>query len=54
PPGASHPKARAIGPTKALEARASVDDMLAHGSWSSHTVLDTFYHLSRQTANNFS
>ncbi|KAI7865960.1 hypothetical protein BDF14DRAFT_1819629 [Spinellus fusiger] len=54
PQGIPRPKARALGPTFALEVGASVDDILAHGSWRSSTVFDTFYCLSRRTANNFS
>ncbi|KAI8150390.1 hypothetical protein BJV82DRAFT_501968, partial [Fennellomyces sp. T-0311] len=53
PVGAQRPKARALGSTKAIEAGASLDDILTYGSWLSSSVFDTFYRLSRATATDF-
>jgi hypothetical protein len=30
-----------------------VDDVVAHGGWSSNAIFDTFYRLSRETSSNF-
>ncbi|KAI9004821.1 hypothetical protein CLU79DRAFT_41139 [Phycomyces nitens] len=54
PSGTACPKTRALGPTPALAAGASVDDILVHGSRAFSSVFDTFYRLSRQTISNFS
>jgi hypothetical protein len=51
--GGRTPKARALGPTLALASGASVDDILAQGSWASRQVFDSFYRLSRATQANF-
>ncbi|KAG2222343.1 hypothetical protein INT45_009816 [Circinella minor] len=53
PEYSARPKARALGSTAAIEAGASLDDVLVHGSWFSSSVFDTFYCLSRETATNF-
>ncbi|KAI9248021.1 hypothetical protein BDA99DRAFT_564985 [Phascolomyces articulosus] len=53
PEGVARPKARALGSTAAIEAGASLDDVLVHGSWFSSSVFDTFYRLSRETVTDF-
>ncbi|KAI8136518.1 hypothetical protein BJV82DRAFT_489032, partial [Fennellomyces sp. T-0311] len=53
PDGVRRPKARALGSTRAVEAGASINDVLTHGSWISSSVFDTFYRLSRATATDF-
>ncbi|KAI7847263.1 hypothetical protein BDC45DRAFT_452073 [Circinella umbellata] len=53
PQGIARPKARALGSTAAVEAGASLEDFMVHGSWMSSSVFDTFYHLSRETATDF-
>ena len=46
-------KTRALSSTRAIEASASIDDFLTHGSWISSLVFDTFYQLLCVTAMNF-
>ncbi|KAI8136898.1 hypothetical protein BJV82DRAFT_526214, partial [Fennellomyces sp. T-0311] len=46
-------KARALGSTRAVQAGACIDDVVAHGSWSSKAIFDAFYRLSRETRTNF-
>ncbi|KAL9550035.1 hypothetical protein MBANPS3_004928 [Mucor bainieri] len=46
-------RARAVGSTDSVLHGASVDDILAHGSWSSSSIFDNFYRLSRETLTNF-
>ncbi|KAF7732071.1 hypothetical protein EC973_006326 [Apophysomyces ossiformis] len=46
-------KARALGSSRAVRAGAGVDDVVTHGFWSSKTMFDTFYRLSRETQTNF-
>ncbi|KAL9536717.1 hypothetical protein MBANPS3_012424 [Mucor bainieri] len=46
-------RARAVGSTNSVLHGASVDDILAHGSWSSSSIFDNFYRLSRETLTNF-
>ncbi|KAG2227564.1 hypothetical protein INT45_002249 [Circinella minor] len=53
PPGTTRPKARALGSTAAVEAGASLEDVLVHGSWLSSSIFDTFYRLSRETVTDF-
>ncbi|KAI1298312.1 hypothetical protein EDD11_006811, partial [Mortierella claussenii] len=53
PPGAPRLKARAIGATRALMKGVSVEDVMVQGNWSSPAIVDSFYRMSRQTANNF-
>ncbi|KAI9466388.1 hypothetical protein BDB00DRAFT_777894, partial [Zychaea mexicana] len=53
PEGTARPKARALGSTAAVQAGASLDDVLIHGSWLSSSVFDTFYRISRETATDF-
>lgn len=53
PPGAPRLKARAIGATRALMKGVSVEDVMIQGNWSSPAIVDSFYRMSRQTANNF-
>ncbi|KAI8359228.1 hypothetical protein EDC96DRAFT_412762, partial [Choanephora cucurbitarum] len=46
-------RARAVGSTNSVMYGANIDDILAHGSWSSCCIFDNFYRLSRETATNF-
>ncbi|KAF9368956.1 hypothetical protein CPB97_004050 [Podila verticillata] len=53
PPGAPRLKAWAIGATHALMKGMSVEDIMIQGNWSSLVIVDSFYRMSCQTANNF-
>ncbi|KAI9466494.1 hypothetical protein BDB00DRAFT_751203, partial [Zychaea mexicana] len=54
PPGGRRIRARALGSTRAAWAGAVVDDIVAHGSWSSRQMFDLFYRISRETRSNLS
>ncbi|KAH8549881.1 hypothetical protein BGW37DRAFT_408061, partial [Umbelopsis sp. PMI_123] len=53
PDGSTKIKARALGSTRAMLAGASVDDVVAHGHWSSQTIFNNFYRLSTESQQNF-
>lgn len=44
----SLPKARALGSTLAVQHGVTTDDAVLHGAWSSRSVFDAFYRLSRR------
>ncbi|KAG2211802.1 hypothetical protein INT45_009255 [Circinella minor] len=46
-------KAHALGSSRAVQAGASVDDNIAHGSWSSAAIFNNFYRLSNETHTDF-
>ncbi len=46
-------KARATGDTSALMKGICVEDVMIQGNWSSPAIVDSFYRMSCQTANNF-
>ncbi|KAG2187196.1 hypothetical protein INT44_004868 [Umbelopsis vinacea] len=48
-----HIRARALGATRAVLAGASVDEIVAHGHWSSKTIFNEFYRLSTESRANF-
>ncbi|KAI9300168.1 hypothetical protein BJ944DRAFT_171258 [Cunninghamella echinulata] len=47
------PKARALASTLAAQAGVPIDDIVAHGSWSSKAIFEQFYRISSVTATNF-
>ncbi|CAO3588543.1 unnamed protein product [Absidia cylindrospora] len=47
------PKARALASTLAAQAGLKVDDIVAHGSWSSVATFSNFYRLSSESQTNF-
>ncbi|ORX54378.1 hypothetical protein DM01DRAFT_1286810 [Hesseltinella vesiculosa] len=49
PPSVRHPKARSLGSTMAASAGAPIDDILAHGNWSSRGIFNDFYRLAAST-----
>ncbi|KAI9322289.1 hypothetical protein BX666DRAFT_1848680, partial [Dichotomocladium elegans] len=53
PPGHKRINARALGPTRATRAGATIDDVVSHGFWNSQQVFDTFYRLSRESNTDF-
>ncbi|KAI9314656.1 hypothetical protein BX666DRAFT_1862354, partial [Dichotomocladium elegans] len=53
PPGHKRIKAQALGPTRATQAGATIDDVVSHGFWNSQQVFDTFYRLSRESNTGF-
>ncbi|CAO3600965.1 unnamed protein product [Absidia cylindrospora] len=53
PAQAPLPKARALGSTLAAKAGLSVDDIMAHGSWSYPAMFCTFYRLTSASATDF-
>ncbi|ORE09660.1 hypothetical protein BCV72DRAFT_201198 [Rhizopus microsporus var. microsporus] len=48
------PKARGLAATLAAQAGVSVDNIVAHGSWSSRDIFEHYYRLSSATSTNFS
>ncbi|CEG84827.1 hypothetical protein RMATCC62417_18579 [Rhizopus microsporus] len=54
PAQAPVPKARGLATTLAAQADASVDNIVAHGSWSSRDIFEHYYRLSFATSTNFS
>ncbi|OMH83257.1 hypothetical protein AX774_g3239 [Zancudomyces culisetae] len=46
------PKASALGSTLATEASASIYEVVSQGYWSSRSVFDSVYRLSRQSRSN--
>ncbi|PHZ07828.1 uncharacterized protein RHIMIDRAFT_242178 [Rhizopus microsporus ATCC 52813] len=54
PAQAPVPKARGLAATLAVQAGVSVDNIIAHGSWSSRDIFEHYYRLSSATSTNFS
>jgi hypothetical protein len=53
PIGVKRPSARSLASTRAALAGSTLDDIIAHGSWSSSQTYSTFYRLSSQGSTNF-
>ncbi|KAG1433322.1 hypothetical protein G6F56_014617 [Rhizopus delemar] len=53
PPSAPVPKARALGATLAALNGISVDQIVAHGNWSSRAIFEDFYRISVANNTNF-
>ncbi|CAO3608961.1 unnamed protein product [Cunninghamella blakesleeana] len=51
PNGAPIPKSRALASTLAAKAGVPIDDIVAHGHWSSRDIFEQFYRISAQGTN---